>query len=90
MTAPTVSLTTLNRDELASLRADQQDAYDLLQARGLALDLTRGKPSPAQLDLSNGLLALPGDDMRPMPPATTSRNYGGLQGLPSCELFAGC
>ncbi len=81
MTAPTVSLTTLSRDELESLRADQQDAYDLLQARGLALDLTRGKPSPAQLDLSNGLLDLPGDGHTTDASGVDVRNYGGVQGL---------
>ena len=35
-----------------------QAAYDELKSRGLALDLTRGKPSPAQLDLSKALLNL--------------------------------
>ncbi len=30
------------------------------KASGLKLDLTRGKPSPAQLELSAGLLSLPG------------------------------
>ena len=80
MTAPTVSLTTLSRDELESLRADQQDAYDLLQARGLALDLTRGKPSPEQLDLSNGLLDLPGDGHTTDAAGVDTRNYGGVRG----------
>ena len=81
MTASTVSLTTLSRDDLAELRADQQDAYDLLQARGLALDLTRGKPSPAQLDLSNGLLELPGAGHTADASGTDIRNYGGVAGL---------
>ena len=35
--------------------------YADLQAKELSLDLTRGKPSPAQLDLSNALLSLPGE-----------------------------
>ena len=37
-----------------------QRAYDAFKARGLKLDLTRGKPSAAQLELSAELLTLPG------------------------------
>ena len=46
---------------LESLR----DEYQALRAQGLSLDLTRGKPSAAQLDLSNGLLDLVGWRLRP-------------------------
>jgi hypothetical protein len=46
-------------DELAAFLTEQRAAYDALKARGLKLDLTRGKPAPAQLDLSDALLALP-------------------------------
>ena len=41
-------------------RDEQQAAYDALRERGLALDLTRGKPSTAQLDLSDAAVAPPG------------------------------
>jgi DNA-binding transcriptional MocR family regulator len=65
----------------------EQDYRDIV-ARGLALDLTRGKPSPEQLDLSAALLTSPGagdvtaDDL-------DSRNYGGLSGLTELrETFA--
>lgn len=53
--------------------------YRELQAKGLNLDLTRGKPESRQLDLSNALLALP-DDYHDST-GTDVRNYGGLQGL---------
>ncbi len=54
--------------QLASLRADElrayhqriRERYDAFARRGLKLNLTRGKPSAAQLDLCNELLALPG------------------------------
>src|SRR3979409_480760 len=49
-----VSFLSLGRDDL------QARSYAHLQAKGLNLDLPRGKPSPAQLDLSNALLELPG------------------------------
>ena len=64
--------------ELAAFREEQQAAYDALAARGLALDLTRGKPSSAQLDLSNRLLELPKGTQAG---AVDTRNYGGLEGL---------
>ncbi|MEV0197760.1 aminotransferase class I/II-fold pyridoxal phosphate-dependent enzyme [Nonomuraea sp. NPDC050691] len=64
----------------------QRDYADLVQ-RGLSLDLTRGKPSPRQLDLSNDMLRLP-TSFRAAD-GTDGRNYGGLQGLPELrELFA--
>ena len=37
-----------------------RESYDAFKARGLKLNLTRGKPASAQLDLSAELLALPG------------------------------
>ncbi|PRC48311.1 aminotransferase, partial [Mycobacterium sp. ITM-2017-0098] len=49
----------------------------------------RGKPAPAQLDLSNGLLGLPGNDADSFRDAegTDTRNYGGLHGLPELRTI---
>ena len=65
--------------EVEALLREQQAAWTDLKDRGLKLDLTRGKPSPAQLDLSDELLALP----RGSKDATgvDVRNYGGLEGI---------
>ncbi len=73
--------------ELDAFLATQQAAYEDFKARGLTLDVTRGKPSAAQLALADGLLTLPtrvkdadGVDVR---------NYGGLAGLREIrEMFA--
>ena len=46
-------------EEVDAFLAEEQQAYDALRAAGLPLDLTRGKPSVAQLDLCNELLGLP-------------------------------
>ena len=54
----------------------------------LALDLTRGKPSGEQLDLSNALLSLPGDDYRDGE-GTDTRNYFGQHGLPELRAIFG-
>jgi DNA-binding transcriptional MocR family regulator len=58
-----------------------RSAYDELRAQGLSLDLTRGKPSSAQLDLAAPMLSLPGKQYRSADGIDT-RNYQGLQGLP--------
>jgi DNA-binding transcriptional MocR family regulator len=56
----------------------------------MRLDLTRGKPSPEQLDLVNELLGLPGKGDYLAADGTDTRNYGGLSGLPELrEMFAG-
>lgn len=66
-----------------------QERYNAFKARGLKLDLTRGKPSPAQLDLSAPLLSLPGAADFTGEGATDCRNYGGLQGLAEArKLFS--
>ncbi|MBV9320478.1 MAG: aminotransferase class I/II-fold pyridoxal phosphate-dependent enzyme, partial [Mycobacterium sp.] len=74
--------------ELAAQHAHHQQDYAGLQAMKLALDLTRGKPSSEQLDLSNALLRLPGDDYRDQE-GTDTRNYGGLHGLPELRAIFG-
>ena len=57
--------------------------YDTLRAASLALDLTRGKPSPEQVALSDGLdTALAGDYDSD---GVDVRNYGGLDGLPAAR-----
>ncbi len=67
-----------------------QESYNAFKAKGLKLDLTRGKPSPAQLDLSNEMLSLPGSSDYVAEGATDCRNYGGLQGLAEVRrLFSG-
>lgn len=60
--------------------AELQQAYAELQAKGLKLDLTRGKPSAQQLDLAEPMLALPGVGVHTDETGTDARNYGGLDG----------
>jgi DNA-binding transcriptional MocR family regulator len=60
---------------------EYRERYQKLVGEGLKLDLTRGKPAPEQLDLSDALLGLPGDGAY-RGGGTDTRNYGGLQGLP--------
>ena len=84
---PRVPLAERSPEELRAFLAEQRDAYAALVGRGLSLDLTRGKPSAEQLDLSDALLSLP-DGHRDRA-GTDVRNYGGLEGLRELrEMFA--
>ena len=84
---PARPLSDLSPAELSAFHTEQQTAYDQLCAQGLALDLTRGKPSSAQLDLSNDLLQLPRGYRDAA--GTDVRNYGGLAGLPELRSIFG-
>ena len=64
-----------------------QAQYDAFKQRELKLDMSRGKPAPEQLDLSNALLdALPGFAAAD---GTDARNYGLGVGLPEARALFG-
>ena len=85
--ATTRPLSELSPDELESFLSTQQAAYAELKDRGLKLDLTRGKPASAQLDLSDALLSLPHGAKDAA--GVDTRNYGGLEGIRELrEMFA--
>ena len=84
-----MSFQSLSRDELQVRHDEQARNYAELQGKKLALDLTRGKPSSAQLDLSNTLLELPGDGNFRDDEGTDTRNYGGQHGLPALRAIFG-
>ncbi len=71
----------LSGAELESRRREVQAKYDAFRGRGFKLDMTRGKPAADQLDLANGMLALPGNGDYFSAAGEDGRNYGNLQGL---------
>ncbi len=74
--------------ELTALRDQALKDYEAFRARGLKLDMTRGNPSPEQLDLSLGMLALPGNGDYHTERGEDARNYGGpVQGLPEARAL---
>lgn len=78
-TATATPLAERSPQELEAFVQEQQEAYAALKARGLSLDLTRGKPAAAQLDLSDELLTLPRGHQDA--DGVDTRNYGGLEGI---------
>lgn len=64
--------------------AAETAAYAQFKAKELHLDMSRGKPSPAQLDLSMDML-----DIHDYKGKTgiDARNYGNLEGMPEARSF---
>ncbi len=64
-------------------------AYEAVKAKGLKLDMSRGKPGKLQLDLSNDMLKVLSDREDCFDDALDVCNYGNLCGIPSArKLFA--
>jgi len=82
-----MDLTQQNADDLAQTAASVQETYDGLRGRNLALDMTRGKPAPDQLDLADELLTIVGPGETDGDDGTDYRNYGILAGIPEAKAF---
>ena len=65
------------------------ERYEEKRALGLKLNMARGKPSKAQLDMVSDILTVLSDPSDCIDEGTDVRNYGGLSGIPSAKrLFA--
>ncbi len=76
----------MSREELLGLKEKLNEKYEEIKAKGLSLDMSRGKPSVAQLDIAMGMMdVLDGhSDMRSENGVDT-RNYGSLDGIPEAK-----
>jgi len=82
-------LKTLGQTGLEALEQTLVTRYEGFREQELALDMTRGKPSVRQLNLSNAMLEYPGVTDYTADDGTDCRNYGGLTGIPKMKkLFA--
>ncbi len=82
-------LNAMPREELTARHQQLHARFDRFRQTGMSLDLTRGKPCPEQLDLSNPMLTIVSGDSFRTTDGTDCRNYGGLDGLPEAKsLFA--
>ena len=76
-----------SREQLSERLQQLQSEYQQILSQGLSLDLTRGKPSTAQLDLSDELDGILQGDYRTAD-GTDCRNYGGGLGIPEARKLA--
>ena len=74
----------LSHESLVARERALSARFETLKQAGLALDLTRGKPSPEQVALSDALDETLGGDYR-LADGTDARNYGGLLGIPEAR-----
>lgn len=80
----------MSTDELKGLLADLNKEYEDYKALGLKLDMSRGKPSPAQLDISNEILdVLTSKDSLVSDSGVDCRNYGNLEGIEEARKLMG-
>lgn len=76
----------LSKDQLLAEKENLQKAYDAFKAKGLKLNMARGKPGADQLDLSMPMLEiLDKDDVLVDESGTDTRNYGLLDGIPEAK-----
>ena len=76
----------LDREKLLELKKELTQQFDEVKAKGLSLDMSRGKPGKDQLDLSMPMLDLvnAGSDMK-CENGMDCRNYGVLDGIPEAK-----
>ena len=84
-----MKLDDLDADALAALGKEADATLARHRRANTRIDMTRGKPSAEQLDLSNGLLTLVNEDDFKGADGTDYRNYGLGTGIPEAKaLFA--
>ena len=87
MVVMNVDICGLSRSGLEALKRELDAAYADFCARGLKLDMSRGKPAPDQLDACGAILTEPfpfkAED------GSDARNYGVLEGLPEAKRYFG-
>lgn len=80
----------LSREELLSLEEELQKAYDAFKDRNLKLDMSRGKPSKEQLDLSMGMMDVLSSGLNLVgEEGVDCRNYGVLDGIKEAKELLG-
>jgi len=82
--------TDMTKEELLELRDVLKADYKKMQARGLELNMSRGKPCVDQLDLSMGMMdSLNSSSDLLCEDGTDCRNYGVLDGIPEAKELIG-
>lgn len=80
----------MTREQLLQEKAKLTAIYKKFQQSGLKLDMSRGKPSVEQLDLSMGMMDVLGSDQDlKCDDGTDCRNYGVVDGIQEAKVLLG-
>ncbi|MDO4478062.1 MAG: aminotransferase [Lachnospiraceae bacterium] len=76
----------MSREQLLEEKAALEKEFEAVKAKGIKLDMSRGKPGKDQLDLSDGLMdMLSSDSSFVSENGMDCRNYGILTGIPEVK-----
>lgn len=76
----------MSREQLLQEKVRIEEQYRKMQEKDLHLDMSRGKPSTAQLNLSNGMMDVLGSsDNMICEAGVDCRNYGIMDGIPEAR-----
>ncbi len=80
----------LSREELLTLKGELEKQFEDAKGKGLKLDMSRGKPTPAQLDMAMDMFDVfnSTSDMKAENGMDT-RNYGVMDGIPEAKRLMG-
>ena len=80
----------MSKDELVSLKKELEKKFEEAKSKGLKLDMSRGKQSTAQLDMTMGVIGTldSGSELRTLD-GVDCRNYGLLEGIPEARHLLG-
>ena len=79
--------TSMTREQLQAERQAVEKEFEALKAKGLKLDMSRGKPGKAQLDLVSDMLTVITSPEDCVVDGVDVRNYGELTGLPCAKRY---
>ncbi len=76
----------MSKEELLTLKEELNKEYSEAKSKGLALNMARGKPSPAQLDMVMDFLdVLDSKSVMTSEDGVDTRNYGEMDGIPEAK-----
>lgn len=77
----------MSKAKLMELKKITEEKIETLKDEKLSLNIARGKPAPAQIELSYGMLGILEKDDLVSEDGTDLANYGGLLGTAECKKF---